>query len=151
MAAQNEYSLYNRAAEAELVPTCEQLVMGLLPYHPLASGLLTGKYEYDRPAPSGSRLEHHPDRLLQADWQVIGKLQAFADARGVSLLSVAIGGLAALPAVASVITGMSNPNQVMLNAEASRWKPDAADLAELARMPGIANGSYTTYAPAPRR
>ena len=99
ISAQNEYSLYNRAAEDELVPACERFGIGLLPYFPLAYGLLTGKYRRGEAAPAGSRLEAQAKRLENADWGRIEALQAFADARDISLLTLAVGGLAAQPAV----------------------------------------------------
>ena len=101
ISAQNEYSLYNRSAEDELVPACERFGIGVLPYFPLAYGLLTGKYRRGEAAPAGSRLEAQAKRLENADWGRIEALQAFADARDISLLTLAVGGLAAQPAVGS--------------------------------------------------
>lgn len=134
--AQNEYSLYNRAAEAELVPACAQLGVGVLPYFPLAYGLLTGKYVRGEPAPDGSRLagEGQAQRLALADWDRIEALRGFADANDVSLLEVALGGLAAQPAVVSVIAGATRPEQVVANVAAARWVPTAGQQAELDRL-----------------
>ena len=133
VSAQNEYSLYNRSAETELVPACESAGVGLLPYFPLAYGLLTGKYRRGEDAPEGTRLadSRQARRIAEADWDRIEALEAFARERGVSLLELAISGLAALPAVASVISGATRPEQVAANASALRWTPDAADLAAL--------------------
>ncbi|MCW2825644.1 MAG: aldo/keto reductase [Aeromicrobium sp.] len=144
--AQNEYSLYNRTAEVELVPACLDRGVGILPYFPLAYGLLTGKYRRGEQAPSGSRLEAQSDRLQGADWDRVEALQGFASARGVSLLELAIGGLAAQPAVSSVIAGATGPEQVAANAAAARWTPTAADLDELSEI-GRPGQSYTTFAP----
>jgi aryl-alcohol dehydrogenase-like predicted oxidoreductase len=131
ISAQNEYSLLNRAAEDELVPACEHVGVGLLPYYPLASGLLTGKYRRGEPAPEGTRLSSRPERLSAADFDVIEDLEAYAAQRGLSLLDVAIGGLAAQPVVASVIAGATSPEQVRANVAAGSWVPTAEDLAAL--------------------
>lgn len=148
ISAQNEYSLYNRLAEDELVPACEHFGIGLLPYFPLAYGLLTGKYRRDAEAPEGSRLANagQARRLAGADWGRIEALRAFADARGISLLTLAIGGLAAQPAVASVISGATRPEQIAANVAAGAWEPSAADLAELDEVRHGAAFSYTTFA-----
>jgi aryl-alcohol dehydrogenase-like predicted oxidoreductase len=92
--AQNEYSLYNRTAEVELVPACLALGVGILPYFPLAYGLLTGKYTRGQAAPEGTRLAAQASRFEGADWDRIEALQAFATARDISILELAIGGLA---------------------------------------------------------
>ncbi len=144
--AQNEYSLYNRTAEVELVPACLELGVGVLPYFPLAYGLLTGKYRRGEQAPEGTRLALQSARLADADWERIDALQAFADGRDVSLLELAMGGLAAQPAVSSVIAGATRPEQVRANVEAARWTPSDDDLVELAAI-GAPTQSYTTYAP----
>jgi len=146
VSAQNEYSLYNQAAEDELVPACERFGIGLLPYFPLAYGLLTGKYRRGEAAPSGSRLEAQANRLASADWTRIEALQAFAEARGISLLTLAIGGLAAQPAVGSVISGVTRPEQVAANVEAGLWQPSEQDLADLAELRQSSAFSYTTFA-----
>jgi aryl-alcohol dehydrogenase-like predicted oxidoreductase len=146
--AQNEYSLYNRTAEVELVPACLEHDIGILPYFPLAYGLLTGKYRRGQAAPEGTRLAASAQaaRLESADWDRIEALQAFADARDISILELAIGGLAAQPAVASVIAGVTRPDQVAANAAAASWTPSADDLAELSAI-GRPVQSYTTFAP----
>ena len=145
--AQNEYSLYNRTAEVELVPACGRLDVGLLPYFPLAYGLLTGKYRRGEDAPAGTRLAQQSERLHSADWDRVDALQAFADERDLSLLQVAMGGLAAQPAVTSVIAGVTRPDQVRQNADAASWEPSADDLEALAAI-GAPTQSYTTFAPA---
>jgi aryl-alcohol dehydrogenase-like predicted oxidoreductase len=144
--AQNEYSLYNRTAEVELVPACLDRGIGILPYFPLAYGLLTGKYRRGEGAPAGARLEMQDQRLRTADWDRIEALETFAAVRGISPLDLAIGGLAAQPAVASVIAGVTSPEQVAANAAAAQWVPTPEDLDELAGIGGSTQ-SYTTYAP----
>ena len=145
--AQNEYSLYNRAAEVELTPACLDLGIGILPYFPLAYGLLTGKYHRGVDAPAGSRLSlsSQARRLANADWDRIESLQAFADLEGISLLELAVGGLAAQPAVASVIAGVTRPEQVEANVHAAAWEPTAESLDALAEV-GRRRQSYTTFA-----
>jgi aryl-alcohol dehydrogenase-like predicted oxidoreductase len=133
ISAQIEYNLLDRAVEAEVLPACRRHGLGLLPYFPLASGLLTGKYRRGEPAPAGTRLalSTHQPWLAEAPWDTIEALQAFADKRGVNLLEVAIGWLAAQPAVASVIAGATRAEQVHANVAAVAWRPTAEDLAEL--------------------
>ena len=144
--AQNEYSLYNRTAETELVPACLALGVGVLPYFPLAYGLLTGKYRRGEPAPAGTRLAVQSNRLANADWDRIEALEAYAAARDISILELAIGGLAAQPAVSSVIAGATKPEQIAANAAAGQWTPTAEDLNELSEI-GRPAQSYTTFAP----
>ena len=131
VSAQNEYSLLERGVEDELVPACDHVGVGVLPYFPLASGLLTGKYRRGEAAPTGTRLADGSDRLARADWDTIEALEAYAAERGLRLIDVAIGGLAAQPAVASVISGATSPEQVLDNVRAGSWEPTAADLAAL--------------------
>ena len=136
VSAQNEYSLVTRDVEAELVPACERFGVGVLPFFPLASGLLTGKYKRGEPAPQGTRLAGGHRRLATAPWDVIERLEGYAEKRGLSLLDVAIGGLAAKPTVASVIAGATRAEQVRANVAAGRWQPSAEDLAELDEITG---------------
>jgi aryl-alcohol dehydrogenase-like predicted oxidoreductase len=133
VSAQNQYSLLVRDVETEVIPACQRYGLGMLPYFPLASGLLTGKYQRGEAAPPGTRLagERYADRLATAPWGKVEALEAFAEARGLSLLDVAIGWLAARPAVASVIAGATTPEQVAANVAAARWLPAPEDLAEL--------------------
>ena len=128
VSAQNEYSFLERGAEEELLPTAERLEIGVLPYFPLASGLLTGKYRRGRPAPAGTRLALRPERLTDDAFDTIEALESFAESRGISLLDVAIGGLAAQPAIASVIAGATKPEQARANAAAGDWVPMDGDL-----------------------
>ncbi len=127
VSAQNEYSLLERDVEVDLVPACEHFGVGLLPYFPLANGLLTGKYRRDAPPPEGTRLHGRTDYLTDARLDAVEALTGFASERGVGLLDVAIGGLAARPAVASVIAGATRPEQVRANVAAGAWVPEDGD------------------------
>jgi aryl-alcohol dehydrogenase-like predicted oxidoreductase len=126
---QSEYSWLARDAEDGLLPTCERLGIGFIPYFPLASGLLTGKYRRGEPPPKGTRL--YGRELDEARLDRVERLEAFAAARGASLLEVAIGGLLAQPAVVSVIAGATKPEQVKANAAARAWEPSANDMEAL--------------------
>jgi aryl-alcohol dehydrogenase-like predicted oxidoreductase len=126
---QSEYSWLRRDAEQELLPACERLGVGFIPYFPLASGLLTGKVTRERPPAPGTRL--HGRAVDEADLDRVERLRALADGFGVSLLELALGGLAAQPAVLSVIAGATKPEQVRANAEAGRWEPSPDELAAL--------------------
>jgi aryl-alcohol dehydrogenase-like predicted oxidoreductase len=139
VSAQNEYSLLQREVERELLPTCERLGIGFLPYFPLASGLLTGKYRRGEPPPDGTRLAGRPERLTPEAFDRIEALEQFAADRGLTLLEVAIGGLLAQPAVSSVIAGATKPDQVRANAAAGEWQPTEEDVRELrAVLEGVA-------------
>jgi aryl-alcohol dehydrogenase-like predicted oxidoreductase len=128
VSAQNHYSLVERDVEDDVLPTCERLGIGQLPYFPLASGLLTGKYTRGVAATEGRLAGRDvPDER----WDRLERLQQFADERGVPLLSLAIGGLAAMPAIASVIAGATRPEQVEANVRAGEWEPSSDDLAAL--------------------
>ena len=133
VSAQNQYSLLRREVEEELVPACEHFGLGLLPFFPLASGLLSGKYRRGQQAPAGSRLaaQRFAPRLAAAPWDTIEALDGFAKSRDLSILDVAIGALAAKPAVASVIAGATRPEQVAANAATVAWRPGPEDLVEL--------------------
>ena len=131
VSAQNRYSLLHRDAEDELLPTCEGLGIGVLPYFPLASGLLTGKYRRGQPAPEGTRLAGRDDVFTEETFDRLEALEAYAAERGATLLDVAIGGLLAQPAVASVIAGATKPEQVRSNVAAAVWEPAPEDLAAL--------------------
>jgi aryl-alcohol dehydrogenase-like predicted oxidoreductase len=131
ISAQNEYSWLNRAVETELVPALEHTGQSLLPYFPLASGLLTGKYHRDQSAPAGSRLARNSGRLDKADFDLIEAIEAYAAERGLSMIHVAIGGLAAMPTVGSVIAGATSEAQVKQNVAAGLWVPSGDDLEAL--------------------
>ncbi len=134
VSVQNRYSLLDRTVEAEVTPAAEKFGLGILPFFPLEYGLLTGKYTRGAAAPTGSRADLDPTRsdwLGTADWDRIEALTAYAAERGLSILDVAIAGLAAQPAVGSVISGATSAEQVRVNARALRWSPTADDLAGL--------------------
>ncbi|WP_218671650.1 aldo/keto reductase [Microbispora sp. GKU 823] len=131
VSAQNEYSLLDRRVEKELVPALLHHGVGLLPYFPLANGLLTGKYRRGEEPPAGTRLAGRPQYLTDARFELVERLREFAERQGVSLLDVAIGGLLAQPAVSSVIAGATRPEQIKANVAAAAWRPDEAALKEL--------------------
>lgn len=142
VSAQNEYSWLRREAEVEVIPACRGAGIGLIPFFPLASGLLTGKYERGKPAPDGTRLARLPDLLAEAtneDWDRLDRLEAFAKENDVSLLDIAIGGLAAMPSVVTVIAGATKPEQVIANVAAGCWTPSAEQLQTLMRITGGAH------------
>jgi aryl-alcohol dehydrogenase-like predicted oxidoreductase len=128
VSAQNEYSLAARGAEDDVLPVCEKLEIGFLPYFPLASGLLTGKYRRGE-EPTEGRLVGRT--IPEERWDRVEGLEGFADARGISLLQAAIGGLLAMPAVTSVIAGATTAEQVRANVAAGAWEPTAEDVADL--------------------
>ena len=131
---QNEYSLLERGIEAEVAPACERLGVSILPFFPLASGLLSGKYRRGEAPPAGARLTGRDQVASDAQFDVIEGLAGFAEERGTSLLDVALGGLAAQPAVASVIAGATRPEQLEANVAATAWAPSEDDLAEIDRL-----------------
>ncbi|MPY09214.1 aldo/keto reductase [Arthrobacter bussei] len=134
ISAQNPYNLLDRRLEREVVPAVEAYGLGVLPYFPLANGLLTGKYRRNE-VPEGSRLTHSRQNVLDtADWDQLEAYSAFAAERGVSEVQVAFSWLAAQPAVGSVIAGATTPQQVRQNAGAADWTPTDEDLAELDRI-----------------
>jgi aryl-alcohol dehydrogenase-like predicted oxidoreductase len=118
VAVQNEWSLLRREIEREVVPAAQRLGLSIVPYFPLASGLLTGKYRRGEPAPDGTRLAGRDEIASDEDWKRLESIQRTADERGVSMLELAIGWLAEQPAVASVIAGATKPEQVAVNARA---------------------------------
>jgi aryl-alcohol dehydrogenase-like predicted oxidoreductase len=134
VSAQNEYSWLNRGVEAELIPALEHTGQSLLPYFPLARGLLTGKYRRGEPPPGGTRLAGQQGPLQQADFDKIEAIERFARDRGVRMLHVAIGALAAMPTVGSVIAGATSVEQVQQNVDAGLWLPSPEDLEELLRL-----------------
>ncbi len=126
---QSEYSWLTRDAEAELLPTCERLSLGFIPFFPLASGLLTGKVTRDNPPAEGTRL--HGREINAERLDKVEELRVWAEAHGVSLLDVAIGGLLAVTPVVSVIAGATKPEQVRANAAAGAWEPTPDELSEI--------------------
>ena len=129
VAVQNRYSLVHRDDEAGVLPFCREHEIGYVPYFPLESGLLTGKYRRGEPAPEGSRLAAGDVRDEQFD--EVERLEERAEALGCSLLELAIGGLASIDGIASVIAGATTPEQVRANAAAGAWRPSAAALESL--------------------
>ncbi len=134
VAIQNEYSLLVREAERDVLPTCERLGLGFVPYFPLASGLLSGKYRRGAAAPAGARLAGRTQIATDAQFELLDALERYARERGRSLLEVAIGALLARPVVSSVIAGATKTEQVRANAAAARWTPSPDDLAALENL-----------------
>ncbi|MBV8801347.1 MAG: aldo/keto reductase [Alphaproteobacteria bacterium] len=138
ISAQDEYSLVVRGIERELIPELERQGMGLLPYFPLASGMLTGKYKRnEQPAP-GTRMaavKRLSDRYMtEANWNKVEELEAFCAARGRTLLELAFSWLASRSCVSSVIAGATKPEQVDQNVQAASWKLTAEELGTIDRI-----------------
>ncbi|MGI5193184.1 aldo/keto reductase [Streptomyces sp. CA-288835] len=131
VSTQARYHLLDRSVEQDVIPACLRHGMGLLPYYPLANGLLSGKYRRGEQPPPGSRLSWRQGWLTDEALDKVEALTAYGAERGLTLLQVAVGALATLPAVGSVICGAMTPAQVTANAAAADWIPDAADLAAL--------------------
>jgi aryl-alcohol dehydrogenase-like predicted oxidoreductase len=131
ISAQNHWSLLERGAEAEVVPAARHFGLGVLPFFPLANGLLTGKVRRGQAPPQGTRLASRPDYVTPGKLDRVEALIEWAGRRSVTVLDVAIGGLAAQPGCASVIAGAMSPEQVKANAEAAGWQPTPDELAEL--------------------
>ncbi len=134
VSSQNHYNLLDRRAELEVTPAAEAYGLGVLPYFPLANGLLTGKYSGGE-APEGSRLAHAKRHVLErADLDQLRAFGDFARARDLTELEVAFSWLASRPSVASVIAGATRPEQIRENAAAVSWTPSAQDEAELGEI-----------------
>ncbi len=135
VSAQDEYSLVKRDHEADLMPALREYGLGLLPYFPLASGLLTGKYRRNQPMPEGARLtntQRLAERyLFERNWEISEKLADFAEARGHSMLELAFSWLLAQEPVSSVIAGATKTEQITANVAAGGWKLSAEELAEI--------------------
>jgi aryl-alcohol dehydrogenase-like predicted oxidoreductase len=138
ISAQNQYNLLDRRVERELVPAATAYGLGVLPYFPLASGFLTGKYRPGQAPPEGTRLAAAGpmgERILtKQNFETLAKLEAFAEARGRNMLELAIGWLASQPHVPSVIAGATKPEQVEQNVKAGEWKLAGEELAEVDGM-----------------
>jgi aryl-alcohol dehydrogenase-like predicted oxidoreductase len=139
IAAQNEYSLLVRDAEKHLTPALQSYGVGMLPYFPLASGMLSGKYRKDRPSPDNSRLGknlfNEGDRLLNdRNFAIVERLNAFAEERGHSLLELALSWLLAQPTVPSVVAGATRPEQIEQNVKAGEWQLTPEELTEIDRI-----------------
>ncbi len=135
ISAQDEYSLVVRRNEAELLPALRAKGIGLLPYFPLANGLLTGKYKRNAVMPAGARMTVNQARaeqvLTEANWHIVERLGEFAAVRGHSLLQLAFSWLAAKSPVASVIAGATTADQVEANAKAASWVLTTEDIAAI--------------------
>ena len=135
ISAQNEYSLVDRRIEGELVPAANAYGVGILPYFPLANGLLTGKYQRNHAMPDGARMTERPTRaeevLTDRNWTIAEKVADYAAARGHNLLEAAIGWLASQDHVPSVIAGATTAEQVAQNAAAADWHMTAEEIADI--------------------
>jgi aryl-alcohol dehydrogenase-like predicted oxidoreductase len=129
ISAQNHWSLLERGAEAEVVPAARHFGIGVLPYYPLANGLLTGKVRRGQELPSGTRLAARQGYVTDGKLDRVEALIGWAEAQGTGILEVAIGGLAAIPGCSSVIAGAMSPEQVKANAAAGDWIPSPDQLA----------------------
>ncbi|MGH3274893.1 MAG: aldo/keto reductase, partial [Streptosporangiaceae bacterium] len=134
ISAQNHWSLLERAAEAEVVPAAVHFGLGVLPFFPLANGLLTGKIRRGQEAREGTRLYERADYITEEKLDKVEALAKWAEQHGRSLLDVAIGALAALPGCGSVIAGATSPEQVRANAAAADWIPESGELAEISEI-----------------
>jgi aryl-alcohol dehydrogenase-like predicted oxidoreductase len=131
---QNQYSLLVRDPEPEVLPTCERLGLGFVPFFPLASGLLTGKYRRGVAAPPGTRLAGRAQVATDEQFDVVEAVARFASERGVAMIDVAIGALLARTPVSTVIAGATKPEQVRANVGAARWAPSDSDLTDLEEL-----------------
>jgi len=138
VSAQNQYNLLDRRIERELIPACRQFGVGILPYFPLASGFLTGKYRRGAEPPKGTRLSliqrMAEQTLTDANFAILERLEKFARDRNHSLLELAIGWLASQPQVSSVIAGATSPEQVSDNVKAGNWKLTSEELSEIDKL-----------------
>ena len=134
ISAQNHWSLLERAAEAEVVPAAVHFGLGVLPYFPLANGLLTGKVRRGHAPAEGTRLASRAEYITEEKLDRVEALISWADERDLTVLDVAIGALAAQPGCSSVIAGATSPEQVRANAQAVSWIPSADELAEIDKI-----------------
>jgi aryl-alcohol dehydrogenase-like predicted oxidoreductase len=134
ISAQNHWSLLERAAEAEVVPAAVHFGLGVLPFFPLANGLLTGKIRRGQEAREGTRLYQREGYVTEEKLDKVEALAQWAAEHGRSVLDVGIGALAALPGCTSVIAGATSPEQVRANAAASDWVPEPEDLTEISKI-----------------
>ncbi len=135
VSAQNQYNLLDRRIERELFPACREFGLGILPYFPLASGFLTGKYKRGAEAPPGSRLalmQRMADQVMtEANFATLERLEEFASARSHTILELAVGWLASQPLISSVISGATTPEQVSANVKAAAWKLSADEMRQV--------------------
>jgi aryl-alcohol dehydrogenase-like predicted oxidoreductase len=138
VSAQNNYSLFERAIEKEVLPACERFGLGMLPYYPLAGGLLSGKYKRGAAAPENTRLHAWGARgeamLTDRNFDIVQKLSGYAEARGHNVLQLAFAWLLGHKVVSSVIAGASNPDQVKSNVEAASWRLTPQDVEEVSAL-----------------
>jgi aryl-alcohol dehydrogenase-like predicted oxidoreductase len=138
VSAQNQYNLLDRSIERELIPACQHFGVGILPFFPLASGFLTGKYRRGEELPKGTRLattQRLADMVLtEANFETLERLDKYAASRGHSLLQLAVNWLAARPMVTSVICGATRPEQVTENVKALSWKLTAEELEDVDKL-----------------
>jgi aryl-alcohol dehydrogenase-like predicted oxidoreductase len=134
ISAQNQWSLLDRGVEAEVVPAAVHFGLGVLPYFPLANGMLTGKVRRGSELPAGSRIATRSHLVTDEKLETVEALIEWGAERGVSILDIAIGGLAALPGCASVIAGATSAEQVIANVAAGEWEPTREELAELDKI-----------------
>jgi aryl-alcohol dehydrogenase-like predicted oxidoreductase len=134
VALQNDYSLLHREPEREVFEVCERRSIGFVPFYPLASGLLTGKYRRDEPAPPGTKLASRPEQLTAQAFDVVEVLEDWARQRSRSLLELAIAYVASQRPVVSVIAGATSAAQVAANAAAADWQLTPVELAEVAAL-----------------
>ena len=138
ISCQEEYSLLARRLDCEMMPVLQAYDLGLIPFAPLANGLLTGKYKRGMPLPDGARLSYMQRAagryLTEDNWTVVERLEGFAAERGHTLLELAVSWLLHRPAVASVIAGATRPEQVEQNVHAAGWALTAADMREIDRL-----------------
>jgi aryl-alcohol dehydrogenase-like predicted oxidoreductase len=138
VSAQNNYSLMERRVEHEVLPACDHFGLGFLPFFPLASGLLTGKYQRGEAPPEGTRLAASGARgaaaLSEQNFDKLDRLAAYADAHGRTMLDLAFAWLLGHPPVSSVIAGATRPEQVQANAGAASWRMTLTEVAEVAEL-----------------
>jgi len=134
ISAQNHWSLLDREAEADVVPAARHFGLGVLPYFPLANGLLTGKVRQGQAIPAGTRLAGRESYVTSEKLAKVEALITWAQAHGVTILDVAIGALAAQPGCSSVIAGATSPEQIKANAATAEWIPSADELAGIDRI-----------------
>jgi aryl-alcohol dehydrogenase-like predicted oxidoreductase len=138
ISAQNHWSLLERGAEHDVVPAARQFGLGVLPYYPLANGLLTGKVRRGVPPGEGTRLAGRQDYITDAKLDKVEALADWSGQHGRTMLEVAIGGLAALPGCTSVIAGATSAEQVRANAAAGDWVPEPGELTEIDKITAVA-------------
>ena len=134
ISAQNHWSLVDRGVEAEVVPAAAAFGLGVLPYFPLANGMLTGKVRRGSELPAGSRIATRSHLVTDEKLDTVEALIEWGAERGVSILEIAIGGLAAQPGCASVIAGATSAEQIVANVAAGEWEPAQEELAELDKI-----------------